>query len=52
MCTFDGHVIFLGIGMLAAITPATRSKQIIPRLKDMKIIGLFQLNITRMTVKE
>ena len=34
ICTLDGHDTFHGMGIIAAITPRTRSEQPIPRAKD------------------
>ena len=33
ICTLDGHGTFHGMGMIAAVTPGTRSGQAIPRAK-------------------
>ena len=43
ICTLDGHGTFHGMGMIAAVTPGTRSGQAIPRAKvtslDVAIVG-------------
>ena len=43
ICTLDGHGTFHGMGMIAAVTPGTRSGQAIPRAKvtslDVAMVG-------------
>ena len=43
ICTLDGHGTFHGMRMIASVTPATRFKQVIPRVKvnakDIALVG-------------